>query len=1058
MEPEHHPRFPELIAFDIHRFREFAADRTIRKGISWYRSGRITRFVESDEGLEVTFDGGARDEPAGNLLLLPPEEPGGQPTVVSPNAGVVWSDEDCQGYAVAAVLAYQATLPVDPAVLADSAERMRLERLDRARQEVALRPVGQADDRHHLLGNFSAHSVGVTRPGRDAYRVQMRSLSYRINGCTCPDFQQGGLGLCKHIGAALLRAQRRPSATPRPTRARIFRELSGEGATRWGVIAPTTLVEHVEAGGLVTAAMRIPVDALPLETTGGARAESARTRAAVTVWRLPAGDDDLALRLVESWSDDPRVDMGSDIMAAVDDVLTRRQRTNRRRRVTRLLDEADGEIPGLHVRPFPYQWEGIRFLVRNGRALLADDMGLGKTMQAIAATTFMRHLGEVERTLIVCPTSLLTQWADELEKFTGERPAVIDGNAGRRKALLRDRPAIAVTTFERARMDFDALHRDYKPDLLIVDEAQRVKNWATRNAQHLAALQTRFAFILTGTPLENRLEELYALMQLVDPSVLGPLWRFSQEFCVTDLAGLPIGYRNLSTLRSRLAPVLLRRTRGEVLKDLPDRTDTDLHIPLAPDQRALHDDLVHQARRIGAIRRRRPLTPAESRRLLALLQKARMVCDAAILVDPRAPAESPKIDTLLELLEELCVHEERKVVVFSEWIGMAELCIPRIRDELGLRVLHLHGGVPGNRRGALIDTFNHDPRARVFFSSDAGGVGLNLQAASALIHLDCPWNPAVLEQRSARVHRHGQANNVQIIRLLAQDAYETHVAALVEDKRSLFDATVSPDAEADTFTLGGKQLDAMLQALATPQERHPAGTWKDASSAVADDDLTGAHLASGGADEDERTYAREDRGEDERASGDGRTTGDGRGREDQFGRQDEHGRGAEHGERGEGGEGGEGGTPARTHVDAPLVERGLATGARELQEQGQRQPGQRERVAQDQAAQDRTAQRPTRPDPGDARLASARALRDAGQPHLALRLMVEAHLDAAAATLGVRLPTADDTWRWIYADALPSGALNSDQANALALGLAVVRMGDAATPDRIDEAWRMIGA
>jgi hypothetical protein len=284
------------------------------------------------------------------------------------------------------------------------------------------------------------------------------------------------------------------------------------------------------------------------------------------------------------------------------------------------------------------------------------------------------------------------------------------------------------------------------------------------------------------------------------------------EFHITDERGKVLGYRNLSELRRRLAPVMLRRDRQLVRDQLPERIESRLDVPLSAPQQELHDAALKAAAQYAKIAQRRPLTPVEQHRLLGALQQARMACDAAGLVDKETQG-SPKLDELEGLLEELCGEAGLKAVVFSQWEQMTRMVEERVR-RMGLGCVRLHGGVPTDRRGELIDRFNQDAACQVFISTDAGGVGLNLQAASVLINLDIPWNPAVLDQRIARIHRLGQTERVQILLLVAADSYEGRVLELVQGKRNLFDNVVDADATEDVVGVSRKLVEILAADLA----------------------------------------------------------------------------------------------------------------------------------------------------------------------------------------------------------------------------------------------------
>jgi hypothetical protein len=289
------------------------------------------------------------------------------------------------------------------------------------------------------------------------------------------------------------------------------------------------------------------------------------------------------------------------------------------------------------------------------------------------------------------------------------------------------------------------------------------------------------------------------------------------DFHITDDRGKVLGYRNLSELRRRLAGVMLRRDRSLVRDQLPERIVSRIDVPMSDLQLGIHDDAVQAASMLAQIMKRRPLTPSEQNRMMAALQRARMACNAAGLVDKETEG-APKLDELETILDELCRMAGLKAVVFSQWEQMTAMVEQRVR-RLGLGCVRLHGGVPTAKRGALMDRFRDDDAVQVFISTDAGGVGLNLQNAAVLVNLDIPWNPAVLDQRIARVHRLGQQQKVQAILLVAPGSYEERVLELVQGKRHLFDNVVDPDATEDVVSVSKRLAEVLAADLA--DERPP---------------------------------------------------------------------------------------------------------------------------------------------------------------------------------------------------------------------------------------------
>ena len=285
---------------------------------------------------------------------------------------------------------------------------------------------------------------------------------------------------------------------------------------------------------------------------------------------------------------------------------------------------------------YDYQREGALFAARAGRSLIGDEMGLGKTIQAIAAAEIMaRHFG-VERVLIVCPTSLKHQWEREIGRFTGRQATVIGGLRTRREQQYRSASTFfKITNYDTVHADLDLI-AGWSPDLVILDEAQRIKNWNTRTARSVKRIASPYAIVLTGTPLENRLEELVSIVEFVDRHRLGPTFRFLADHQVRDEHGKVVGYRNLDRIGQTLSPILIRRSKAQVLTQLPERLDKNFFVPMTPQQIAHHDENREIVGKIVAKwRRYRFLSEADQRRLMIALQNMRMSCDSTLPAGPR---------------------------------------------------------------------------------------------------------------------------------------------------------------------------------------------------------------------------------------------------------------------------------------------------------------------------------------------------------------------------------------------------------------------------------------
>ena len=644
----------------------------------------------------------------------------------------------------------------------------QIERRRQRAQEEILKIANKGS--HPLFSQFEVKSVS----GR-AYRVEIRSLDEFHNTCTCPDYKTNLIGTCKHIEGVLTHlrkehAERLPELVKqRPLSVKVYLHYGAEVTVRVEQPLPKRkpaaelLSQYFDPAGVLVGA---PLQVLPVLFA--------------QLEKLPERDRQLVLV-------DGAVREYLELLQDRDEVAHQKEwfldQVKRGRRTFDLLS----------TKLYPYQEEGAMHLAFGRRAMLADDMGLGKTVQAIAAAALLKELRDIQRVIIICPASLKNQWAREIRRFTSLSVTVVEGGLLERRKQYTDASFFKILNYELVRHDLPELLK-LRPDLVILDEAQRIKNWRTKTAQMVKSLPSRYAFVLTGTPLENRIDELYSIFQFLDPRILGPLWHFNDRFY--DLEKRPsgsykvLGYKNLDELRAIVAPYVLRRTRAEVLKDLPARTDNNFFVEMTDPQWRAYNEYKERLAKLIAKAQRMPLTPKEREILMLCLIKMRLICNALALHDKElSPKEcertGPKLGELEEILTEEIASNGHKAVVFSQWANMLALTEPIIQ-RVGLGYVKLTGDVPSSKRGDLIEKFFADPDCRVFLSTDAGGVGLNLQAASLVINLDLPWNPAVLEQRIARAHRHGQLHSVQVINLIAKDTIEERMLDTLAAKRNVF--------------------------------------------------------------------------------------------------------------------------------------------------------------------------------------------------------------------------------------------------------------------------------
>ena len=631
------------------------------------------------------------------------------------------------------------------------------------------------------------------------YRVAMRGPGLFDNFCTCPDFARNTLGTCKHIESILSRLRAR-------YRSSLGRQRYERDRASLSLLYGDTLEVQ----------LKLPEN--PDLTLRQVKAKYFDTRGLLRRERYPQFGNLLG----ELLNADGSAVVYSDALDYADRVNELEEGLEWEQEQLKKISQGRRVLTDLVKVPlFPYQQRGVLFAACRGRVVLADDMGLGKTVQAIAGAALLSKRHGIERVLVISPASVKYQWKTEIEKFSDLTAQVIDGKKSRRQKLYARPTFFNLINYELVPHDMEQI-RDLAPELIILDEAQRIRNWTTRTARTVKQLKSRYAFVLTGTPLENKLEELYSVVEFVDGRALGPAFRFLHKHVHTSDTGKLLGYRGLNEIQRQLEPIMLRRNREEVLTQLPERTDQTFRVPLTKQQAEPYweqSEIV--ARIMHKWKRQGWLSEVDMRRISCCLQNMRMLCNSTFLFD-KETNHSPKLKEFREIIQELAIAEGRKVVVFSEYQRMTRLAGEEL-TKLGIEFVSLHGGVRTNKRGALMERFREDPKCMVFLSTDAGGVGLNLQAASAVINFEPPWNPARLEQRIGRVHRMGQAHPVQVIHMLTEGTIEQRVWETMRLKKALFAGIFDEATDEVSFEKLGRRN--MLKVVQEVIDERPQDTF-----------------------------------------------------------------------------------------------------------------------------------------------------------------------------------------------------------------------------------------
>ena len=459
------------------------------------------------------------------------------------------------------------------------------------------------------------------------------------------------------------------------------------------------------------------------------------------------------------------------------------------------VSESDFEVPEhlqsimRNYQVFGHRW--LRTLEKYGfGGILADDMGLGKTLQVISVLSAAKAEGGAGTSLVVCPASLIYNWLEELRRFSPELSAVaVAGNQSERAeiiARLRDYD-VAVTSYDLLKRDI-SLYEDMRFDYEIIDEAQYIKNHSTAAAKAVKVISSRVRFALTGTPIENRLSELWSIFDYLMPGFLYGYETFRKEL------ETPIAKRNdlfaTEKLKRMTSPFILRRLKSDVLKDLPDKIEEVRYAAFDTEQRRLYDAQVAHMK--GLLEESDPSAVSRNKiRILAELTRIRQICCDPSLAVENYGGDSAKRLACMELVKS-AIEGEHKILLFSQFTSMLELLERDLTAE-GIPFYKIIGATPKQERVELVQAFNSDSTPVFLISLKAGGTGLNLTGADVVIHYDPWWNVAAQNQATDRAHRIGQTRIVSVYRIIAKNTVEEKILELQESKQNLADEILSGD-------------------------------------------------------------------------------------------------------------------------------------------------------------------------------------------------------------------------------------------------------------------------
>ena len=465
------------------------------------------------------------------------------------------------------------------------------------------------------------------------------------------------------------------------------------------------------------------------------------------------------------------------------------------------------EPHNINVQLFPYQKLGFNWLKNmydiGFGGVLADDMGLGKTLQTISLLNEIYQENRDFSALIIVPSSLLYNWKEEIIKFTGISPTLIEGTAAQRKEIISKKSrGFMITTYQALRNDIEEYKsRDF--DVVVLDEAQNIKTTTSQIKKAVMKINSKVNFALTGTPVENNILELWSIFDFVIPGYLDNLTKFKKTY---KEAIVNPNSSKIHNLREIIAPFLLRRTKKEVLTELPDKIESNMVVTLSNEQKQLYMSYIKKAKS-----EMKKFNENENNRMkiLAILTKLRQICNSPTLFKEDYKGEVAKLEVLRDLMPDI-IENGHRLLIFSQFVGTLKE-IEKELENMGIEYFYIDGSVKSKERVDICNKFNAGERQVVLISLKAGGTGLNLVGADVVIHYDPWWNIAVENQASDRAYRIGQKKSVQVIKLVTEGTIEEKIIKIQESKRKLSENLLeNKDGEKVLFEMSDKELMELL--------------------------------------------------------------------------------------------------------------------------------------------------------------------------------------------------------------------------------------------------------
>lgn len=440
-----------------------------------------------------------------------------------------------------------------------------------------------------------------------------------------------------------------------------------------------------------------------------------------------------------------------------------------------VLDDAEFESP---LPLFPYQKVGATFLYNIGSGILGDDMGLGKTIQSLAVCEKVK----AKKVLIFTPSSVKWQFANEIERFipSDSSNVVLSGSKIDRNKLWQKDVRFYICNYELLLRDFDLMNM-IEWDMIIADEATKISNPSAKQSRIIKKLRAKRKIAMTGTPISNKANEVWNLVDFTNPGAFGKYWDFIQRYCVKNQWGGIFGYQNVDELSSRLKRYMIRRLKVNVLPELPEKIETDIPFELSSDEKQLYanikKEILFEIDELDINKLNNPMTIQHT---LVKMTRLRQITDSLELIGGNT--KSSKLEVLKELLAE-ALAGDRKAIVFTQFAEMADILERELAD---YKPLKISGKIKENYQD-VVNKFNNNEEHKILIMTSAGQFGLNIQRASVIFHYDQEWSLAKMQQRTGRAYRFGQKEKVLEYHLLAMGTVDMYVKKILHDKRGLSD-------------------------------------------------------------------------------------------------------------------------------------------------------------------------------------------------------------------------------------------------------------------------------